>query len=308
MPAIGKRLLGDAGFANLQQSLKPGQQAILVAANGAYSFKGSGYVRGGLFDRIEVLQGDNSIHFRDVLHTRINDLAAPGAPTFRDVDIFRTPEGVTFDPAQPWRLQLLAQRGYGARDKAFLTFDVPYELPRAFLKSAPAPAVSAAPTAAATTPQSVAAPDAPEPAIWQGLWRDKIAEVVILMGAIAVLTVIFFFQDWFVLHPVLYDRVRLAFLVFTLVWIGWYAQAQLSVVNVLAFLNALRTEFRWDYFLMAPLIFILWLATAASMLFWNRGAYCGWLCPFGALQELANRLAKAVGVPQLKSRSAPTSG
>lgn len=293
VPAIGKRLLGDAGFASLQQSLKPGQQAILIAANGAYSFKGSGYVRGGIFDRFEVLQGDNSIHFRDVLHTRLTDVRAPGAPTFRDVDIFRTPDGVTFDPAQPWRLQLLAQRAYGARDKAFLTFDLAYELPQDFLK--PAPAAAAAPV----TPQSVAAPEAPEPAIWIGLWRDKFGQVAILACAIGVLTGIFFFQDWFVKRPVLYDRVRLAFLVFTLVWLGWYAQAQLSVVNVLAFLNALRGEFRWDYFLMAPLIFILWFATAASMLFWNRGAYCGWLCPFGALQELVNRGAKAIGVPQL---------
>jgi NosR/NirI family nitrous oxide reductase transcriptional regulator len=298
--AIGKRLLGDAAFAALQQSLKPGQQAILVAGNGAYSFKGSGYVRGGIFDRFEVLQGDNSIHFRDVLHTRVTDLAVPGAPTFRDVDIFRTPEGVTLDPAAPWRLQLLVQRAYGARDKAFLTFDLPYELPPAFLKAAPVTAVPTAPAiAASAAPQSISAPEAPEPAIWQGLWRDKVAQIVILTCAIGLLTGIFFFQDWFVRHPVLYDRVRLAYLVFTLVWIGWYAQAQLSVVNVLAFLNAVRGEFRWDYFLMAPLIFILWFATAASMLFWNRGAYCGWLCPFGALQELVNRLAKAVGIPQL---------
>ena len=82
VPAIGKRLLGDAGFAALQQSLKPGQQAILIAANGAYSYKGSGYVRGGLFDRFEILQGDNSVRFRDVTHTRLGDVHAAGAPTF----------------------------------------------------------------------------------------------------------------------------------------------------------------------------------------------------------------------------------
>ena len=140
------------------------------------------------------------------------------------------------------------------------------------------------------------------------MWRAKTGQIAVLLGRHRALTVIFFFQDWFVRRPVLYDRVRLAFLVFTLVWIGWYAQAQLSVVNVLAFLNALRTDFRWDYFLMAPLIFILWFATAASLLFWNRGAYCGWLCPFGALQELTNRLAKLLedsAAPY--SRSASTS-
>ncbi len=47
-------------------------------------------------------------------------------------------------------------------------------------------------------------------------------------------------------------------------------------------------------------MFILWCATAISMVFWNRGAFCGWLCPFGALQELSNRIARRLGVRQLK--------
>jgi NosR/NirI family nitrous oxide reductase transcriptional regulator len=77
------------------------------------------------------------------------------------------------------------------------------------------------------------------------------------------------------------------------------AQAQLSVVNVLAFASAVRTDFQWSYFLVDPLIFILWFAVAAALLFWGRGPFCGWLCPFGALQELANRLAKLARVPQI---------
>ena len=293
VPAIGKRLLGEDGFAALQSSLQPGQQAILVASNGLYSFKGSGYVRGGIFDRFEVIQGDTAIRFRDRTHSRVGGLQVGGAPEFHEVDLFRVPEGTTLDPTEPWRLQLLAQRSYGARDKAFLTFNLGYELPQAYLKQIP-PAAPIAP------PQTGPASELNEPPLWQAMWRAKLDQIAILLVALTVLTGVFFFQDWFASRPRLYERVRLGFLVFTLFWLGWYAQAQLSVVNVLAFLNALRTDFRWEYFLMAPLIFILWFATAASLLFWNRGAFCGWLCPFGALQELLNRAARLVGIPQLR--------
>jgi NosR/NirI family nitrous oxide reductase transcriptional regulator len=306
VPAIGLSLLGQAEYERLQQRLKPGQQAILVAGNGIYSFKGSGYVRGGIFDRIELVQGDNIVRFRDRNHTRLGDLAAEGAPDFRDIGVFVIPEGEAFDPTEPWRLKLLVQRTMGARDKAFLTYDLGYSLPDKYLKIETPAAVAPAPTASqppATTSSRAQEAEQTEPlneALWMRMWRSQIPEIATLLVALLVLTAIFFFQDALVRRPVLYDRVRLGFLAFTLFWIGWYAQAQLSVVNILTFTNALRTDFRWDYFLMDPLIFILWSAVAASLLFWGRGAFCGWLCPFGALQELLNKLARLLHVPQYK--------
>ena len=136
--------------------------------------------------------------------------------------------------------------------------------------------------------------------LWQRMWKSKIAAIVVLGLMLVALTVIFFFQTWFVRREKLFDRVRLVYLAIILLWLGWVAQAQLSVVNVLTFLTALREGFHWEAFLIDPLIFILWTSVAAALLFWGRGPFCGWLCPFGALQELANRIAKALRVPQIK--------
>ena len=47
------------------------------------------------------------------------------------------------------------------------------------------------------------------------------------------------------------------------------------------------------------MIFLLWGFVALGLLFWGRGVYCGWLCPFGALQELTNELAQRLKIPQI---------
>ncbi|SSW72540.1 Putative electron transport protein YccM [Achromobacter veterisilvae] len=300
VPAIGRSLLGDTEWQRLKERLKPGQQAVLVAGNGAYSFKGSGYVRGGIFDRVEVIQDESSFRFRDRNHQRLADVAAQGAPAFREVALFVVPDDAALDPVAPWRLQLMVQRVLSVNDKAFVTFDLTYELPQAYTRPADGaqpPAASAGNPAAAA---QAAPADDPAPALWKQIWRGKAGQVAILTVALLVLVGIFFFQDQLTSRPLLHDRLRLAFLAFALFWIGWYGQAQLSIVNVLTFFSALRSDFRWEYFLMDPLVFILWCATAISMVFWNRGAFCGWLCPFGALQELANRAARRLGVRQVK--------
>lgn len=82
--------------------------------------------------------------------------------------------------------------------------------------------------------------------------------VVIAGISILILVAIFFFQDSLVRHPRFFTWLRRGYLLFILVWLGFYNNAQLSVVNVLTFTNSLITGFNWEFFLTSPLIFILW--------------------------------------------------
>jgi NosR/NirI family nitrous oxide reductase transcriptional regulator len=286
IPSVGRSVLGEVEYRNLMERIEPGEQAIVLAGDGRYSFKGSGYVRGGIFDRFQVVQDGTSFRFHDYGHKRLRKLAAEGAPDLKDADLFKTEADLQFDAAAPWKLELLVGRATGPTDKVFLTFDLPYTPPASYLKAVePEPGQWL--------------PAYEDMQLWQKMWVSRIPEIAMLMLGLFVLTGIFFFQNWFARRPVLLERVRIGFLLFTLFGIGWYAKAQLSVVNLLSVFNAGTNGFDWGFFLMEPLIFILWGAVLISLLFWGRGPFCGWLCPFGALQELMNKIAKAFKIPQV---------
>lgn len=133
---------------------------------------------------------------------------------------------------------------------------------------------------------------------WISVWRERLWQVIVLCVALGVLVFILLFQDWLTRRPTLLKYIRTCYLVFTLFFIGWYTLAQLSVIHVLTFINAILHQFSWEAFLIDPLIFILWGFVALTLLLWGRGVYCGWLCPFGALQELISKIARRLNIPE----------
>jgi polyferredoxin len=48
---------------------------------------------------------------------------------------------------------------------------------------------------------------------------------------------------------------------------------------------------------------ILWAFVLVSLVVWGRGTFCGWLCPFGALQEFIGKIAQALRIPQIKFKT-----
>lgn len=285
-PTIGRNLLGDNQYRFLMEDLQPGEHAIAVLGSGKYSFKGSGYVRGGIFDRVQLRQFGNIISFRDLDFQRLNDVFAEGMPDFQEMAIFTVRESANFDPGTPWTLELLVRRQTGPVDSIFTSFELPYQIPEQYIDRP------------ALTPAELAAIEEASRPMWLNIWYQKAFQIGVILTALLLLTIILFLQDKFTQHPNFLRWLRHGYLTFTVVFIGWYALGQLSVVNVLTFVHALATDFRWELFLSDPVIFIIWTFTAASILLWGRGVFCGWLCPFGALQELINEIARKLKIPQ----------
>jgi NAD-dependent dihydropyrimidine dehydrogenase PreA subunit len=150
-------------------------------------------------------------------------------------------------------------------------------------------------------PEDLEAP--PVPAFVEA-WNDARTNVAILAALLTALTLIFIFQGPIARSRRVHRLVRNGFLVVVLVWLGWTAGAQLSIVNIMNYALAPFNRFDIGFYLAEPLMVIIAGYTLVSVVLIGRGVFCGWLCPFGALQELLARAAGALRVPQWHPRPA----
>lgn len=274
-PEIGRNLLGAREYNGVMGDLPADRSALFVASRGLHSHRGLDWRSTGVFDRLALIQNVNRFPLTDEGYLRLDELSADGAPDFKERSLFRI-GGEGFDPAQPFRVEVTATRAAEA-GPVTARISVDYTLPQRFLLPPP--------------PRQIP--------LWEEMWTRKRPAIAGVAAMLTVLAGILFFQDSITRRPMLWRRLRLGFLAVTLVWLGWGVNAQLSVVQVIAFLQSLLSGFRWEVFLIEPLIFTLWSFVALGLLFWGRGVFCGWLCPFGALQELTNQAAQKLGVKQI---------
>jgi transcriptional regulator of nitric oxide reductase len=325
--AIGGNLVGMINFEDFKRKMPTDAQAIFIASNGPYNFLGTSYFQSSdrRFDRLRVVQDGKTFEFRQDDYQWVNPFGE-GIRGQEDAGLFALPADSRFDPLKQWRLELLVNGeviGPGATPVR-VAFGLDYNVPdlqalttslddtrRAQLPPA-SPQAGATAAGAGTDadaqrpaePEASLAPalvdaldESPVPA-WVEAWHDARLNLAILAVLLSALTLIFVFQAQLSRFRLAHRLVRNGFLAVVLVWLGWTAGVQLSIVNVMNYIMAPFSHFDIGFYLAEPLMVIIAGYTLLSVVLIGRGVFCGWLCPFGALQELLGQLSRALRVPQ----------
>jgi len=277
-PTIGRSLLGDEGYRSLMEKLEPGQTALWIASKGRYSMLDESFTPGGDARRLTLTQGGLPLEIRDL----ILDLPATvGAPSMEAARVFTVFAEAGLNPAKPLVLSILVSRAKGMVIPRVMqqSLKLRYQLPGE-LFSFPQPP-----------------PTAPD---WWPAWKSRAADLAVIAVFLVLLSLLLARPQAVAAKPRLLRVVRFACLAFTLGYIGWFAQGQLSVVQITGAIKALHAGQGLAIFLYDPVSLLLIGFTAVSFLIWGRGTFCGWLCPFGALQEFVGTLARRLGVPQYR--------
>jgi NosR/NirI family transcriptional regulator, nitrous oxide reductase regulator len=276
VPIAGQNLLSDAGWASLQARTNPGDHVLLIMAKGRYDILGEDFVRNSVPDRLSLSQSGLALEMRDLdLDAQLRPVGQPAFDTWR---AFRVIEQAGLDPGTPMQVSLRVTRARGLMHPEKVSHDFPLEL-----------AVPAKFLVVATDQKG-----------WRAAWRDRAWEVGILLSSLALLSWVLARESKLVSSLLHLRWFRPVFLAYTVAFIGWFAQGQLSIVNVVAALEAAVAGRSLAFFLYDPVSIVLWAFTLVSLFVWGRGTFCGWLCPFGALQELAAGLGRLVRLPTVR--------
>ena len=276
VPSIGRNLLGDGSYARLMSEIGPDAHALMLLTAGRWNALGDDFVLGSLPRSVAIVQDGLEVNARDLAIERRG--AGPEGMPAGPWSILKMVPEAGFDPSAPLTLRMTVERERGQMltERVDKAFEARYALPESlFNKTKP----DAGPS-------------------WIDSWTSRWPELCMIAAALALLVPVLAHDRGMVAQARPFSWFRLGFLGFTLGFVGWYAQAQLSIVTVVAAVRAAFSTRDFSFLLYDPPSLVIWAFAIAALVVWGRGTFCGWLCPFGALQELAAWLAKPLNIRQ----------
>ncbi len=279
-PHIGIPLLGERTWRFMMDRLEPDERLVIVLGNGTSSFRGSGFVRGGIFDRIRLEQGLSVVMFRDLDYKRIGQPPLADSPKFSEAALFIA-RGGRLDPGRTFDFVFLGSAfDYeGGFSREFHTFKSGWRAPKRVY--------------------ALDGPD-PESLVWRQAWSARRGMLALVTLYLLLVTGVFVFRTKVTASMHRLERVHLAALLISFFGLGVGLSLQPSVTQLLTLVGSGLGEWRWGLFLSEPFLFVSWIWIAGVTLVWGRGVFCGWVCPYGAMNELAFKLGRILKLPEFE--------
>lgn len=281
--SIARVLLDEDTIEELDRfmSISTFDEPILVIDTGRHGLVSETFVRNTAPDWIGAEQGGFPVALRDAdLFVELSD-TVPDALHDGVAMILRTDRRLGFDPTREWTLIVEAVREHGMFQ----------------------PEIGSVQLAAThvTDERFFARPVKVEKLPpWKEAIYNRQNDLTVLAVFLTVLVAVLWGAQSRLAGLAAFTPVRLGILAMVLGFIGWWGQGQLSIVTPLAGLQTAMAGGSFAFLLYDPFSLLIWGVAILGFVLWGRGLFCGWLCPFGAMQEFAHHLGRLLRLPKIE--------
>lgn len=254
--------------------VSPDDEPLLVIDTGRHGLVSPDFVRNTAPDRLGAEQDGLPVALRDA------DLLFATLPEVPQgvAMILRTDRRLGFDPTREWTMTVQATRQHGMfqPEVGSSHFSITSQSPERFYRRATIETTTRAP--------------------WVEALRNRQTDLILLVTlAPLLLLALGPGMNRLAGHP-RFTAIRLTILAVVIGFVGWWGQGQLSIVTPLAVLRTTIERGNFSYLLYDPFSLVVWGLAAFGFVLWGRGLFCGWLCPFGGLQEFAHHIGRRLGI------------
>ena len=253
--------------------------SIIITALGRYELDGEPEISSGNFKRLAIVQNETRYPLEKSLFRNLGFLHGEDKPYFADAGLYRVPPGI-INPVKPWKLELLLESKIPSENKKIY---LDYHLNEKYI----------------IQPDGLKKLANKDEPIWYAAWENQKNNISILIFTLLILSIALFKMELLTKHDKNRQFFRQLFLLWILIWLGWKAGGQITILSLLTWLSAPITQPSLNTLLSDPLLIVLMLYVIVTFVIWGRGVFCGWLCPFGALQEIIGKIGQFLNIKQI---------
>ncbi len=279
-PTIGRNLLGDKWYDIFVAGRDPEEMSIVITTLGRYALDGEPEIASGNFKRLAVIQNNERYPIEKSQFRNLGFLHGEDKPFFAEAGLYRIPAG-NINPVEPWKLELLIESEIPSENKKIY---VDYHLSNNYIIQPDGL-------------KKIANKDEP---IWFAAWESQRKNIIILSFSLLILSLALIRMETLSFNNNFRQIFRNIYLLWILIWLGWEAGGQVTILSILTWVTAPISQPSWNTLLSDPLLIVLMSYVLVTFFVWGRGVFCGWLCPFGALQEIIANIGKFLKIKQIK--------